>query len=79
MIFQRFELFPHLTALENVALAPQVRLGQSRSGALETAKDYLNRVGLSQHADKYPRMLSGGQQQRVAIARALAVEPKVLL
>ncbi|MEY2988335.1 MAG: hypothetical protein RJB13_1856 [Pseudomonadota bacterium] len=79
MIFQRFELFPHLNALENVALAPHLRLGQSRSRALETARDYLNRVGLSQHAEKYPRMLSGGQQQRVAIARALAVEPKVLL
>lgn len=79
MIFQRFELFPHLTALENVALAPHLRLGQSRNRAMETAKDYLNRVGLSDHAEKYPKMLSGGQQQRVAIARALAVEPKVLL
>lgn len=79
MIFQRFELFPHLTALENVALAPHLRLGQTRTQALETAKDYLSRVGLSYHTDKYPKMLSGGQQQRVAIARALAVEPKVLL
>lgn len=79
MIFQRFELFPHLTALENVALAPHLRLGLSRGRAKEIAKEYLGRVGLSQHAEKYPKMLSGGQQQRVAIARALAVEPKILL
>lgn len=79
MIFQRFELFPHLTALENVALAPQVRHKLSRTQAHELANDTLDRVGLLKHADKYPKMLSGGQQQRVAIARALAVRPKILL
>lgn len=79
MIFQRFELFPHLTALENVALAPHLRLNLSKSDALEKAHVLLKRVGLTAHEKKYPRMLSGGQQQRVAIARALAVEPKILL
>lgn len=79
MIFQRFELFPHLSAIENVALVPYLRCGLNRSDAQRRAKDLLTRVGLASHADKYPRMLSGGQQQRVAIARALAVEPKILL
>lgn len=79
MIFQRFELFPHLNALENVALAPHLRCGLNRTDALERARKLLDRVGLGDHANKYPRMLSGGQQQRVAIARALAVDPKILL
>jgi ABC-type polar amino acid transport system ATPase subunit len=79
MIFQKFELFPHMNALENVALAPHLRLNLSRLEALERAEALLNRVGLNAHRLKYPRMLSGGQQQRVAIARALAVEPKILL
>lgn len=79
MIFQRFELFPHLSALENVALAPHLRLNLTKQEALERAHTLLKRVGLDAHEKKYPRMLSGGQQQRVAIARALAVEPKILL
>lgn len=79
MIFQRFELFPHLTAVENIALAPRVRLGKDKSEALETAHTLLQKVGLESHGNKFPRMLSGGQQQRVAIARALAVQPKILL
>ncbi|MEN9528407.1 MAG: hypothetical protein RI932_280 [Pseudomonadota bacterium] len=79
MIFQKFELFPHMNALENVALAPHLRLNLSRREALERAEALLERVGLGAHRLKYPRMLSGGQQQRVAIARALAVEPKILL
>lgn len=79
MIFQRFELFPHLTALENVILGPQLVLGKSSQEAKRIASHFLDRVGLSAHMDKYPRNLSGGQQQRVAIARALAIQPKVLL
>ncbi len=79
MIFQKFELFPHLTALENVALAPHLRLNISKQQALSQAAELLKKVGLSAHEGKYPRMLSGGQQQRVAIARALAVRPKILL
>ncbi|MEY4065993.1 MAG: hypothetical protein RIR26_2201 [Pseudomonadota bacterium] len=79
MIFQRFELFPHLNALENIALAPRVRLGKSKEEAFETAHALLKKVGLEAHGSKFPRMLSGGQQQRVAIARALAVQPRILL
>lgn len=79
MIFQRFELFPHLTALENVALVPHLRCGLNRTDAARMAQELLKRVGLRDHSDKFPRMLSGGQQQRVAIARALAVEPQILL
>jgi ABC-type polar amino acid transport system ATPase subunit len=79
MIFQRFELFPHLTALENIALVPHLRCGLNRVDATSKARALLARVGLSAHENKYPKMLSGGQQQRVAIARALAVEPKILL
>ncbi|MCP2253355.1 polar amino acid transport system permease protein [Prauserella aidingensis] len=78
MVFQRFNLFPHRTAVENVLLAPTaLRLPDAvdRAGAL----DLLERVGLREHADKYPHQLSGGQQQRVAIARAIAMNPKVLL
>lgn len=79
MIFQRFELFPHLNAEDNVALVPHLRCGLNRTDALRRARELLARVGLSEHAHKFPKMLSGGQQQRVAIARALAVEPQVLL
>lgn len=79
MIFQRFELFAHLTALENVALAPQLVLGQSKDQAMAEALTLLDRVGLKEHAYKFPRALSGGQQQRVAIARSLAMKPKALL
>ena len=79
MIFQRFELFQHLTAIENVAIGPRHILGKSKDESLEIARQLLQRVGLNQHGFKYPRSLSGGQQQRVAIARALAIQPNVLL
>jgi len=79
MVFQQFNLFPHMTVLDNVTLGPiKVRkLGRKR--AEELAQELLAKVGLSEKADVYPRQLSGGQQQRVAIARALALNPKVLL
>ncbi|KAB8033773.1 amino acid ABC transporter ATP-binding protein [Fluviispira multicolorata] len=79
MIFQRFELFPHMTAIENVALGPNLVLGKSKDESYKMAKDLLARVGLANHMDKFPKGLSGGQQQRVAIARALAINPKILL
>lgn len=79
MVFQQFNLFPHLTAVENVSVAPVKVLGRRRKDAEVTARALLERVGLTAHADKYPAQLSGGQQQRVAIARALAMEPSVLL
>jgi polar amino acid transport system permease protein len=78
MVFQGFNLFPHLTALENVVEAPLAH-GASRPQAIADARELLARVGLADKADVYPRQLSGGQQQRVAIARALALKPKVLL
>lgn len=79
MVFQNFNLFPHLTAIENIVEAP-IALGRlSKSEANELAVSLLARVGLKEKADHYPRQLSGGQQQRVAIARALALKPKVLL
>ncbi|MDX3730919.1 amino acid ABC transporter ATP-binding protein [Streptomyces caniscabiei] len=78
-VFQNFNLFPHLTVLENVAAAPVAtgKLGRTQAGAL--ARELLDRVGLADKADAYPRQLSGGQQQRVAIARALALRPGVIL
>ena len=79
MIFQRFELFPHLTALENVSLGPKDVLKKDNQTATKMALELLERVGLKDHAYKYPKNLSGGQQQRVAIARALSVNPKILL
>ena len=79
MVFQSFNLFPHLTALRNVALGPLRVRGLSRQHADLRATELLAKVGLAGHAHKLPAQLSGGQQQRVAIARALALEPKVLL
>ena len=79
MVFQNFNLFPHLTALENVAEAPRATGRLSKADAASTARDFLARVGLADRADDYPKRLSGGQQQRVAIARALAMEPKLML
>ena len=79
MVFQQFNLFPHLTVGENVMLAPQVVKKTSRTEAEKVARQMLERVGLAEKFDAYPERLSGGQQQRVAIARALAMSPKVLL
>jgi general L-amino acid transport system ATP-binding protein len=79
MVFQQFNLFPHMTALRNVALAPMRVRGLSKQAAEERAMKLLDRVGLTDQAQKYPAQLSGGQQQRVAIARTLALEPKALL
>ncbi|WP_226774108.1 amino acid ABC transporter ATP-binding protein [Arthrobacter sp. ES1] len=79
MVFQRFNLFPHLTAVENITLAPIRVKGLSKSKATERARELLDRVGLGDRADAYPAHLSGGQQQRVAIARALAMDPKLML
>ncbi len=79
MIFQDFQLFPHLTALENVMEAPLQVLGKGRAEAQTQAKELLARVGLAERANHLPRQLSGGQKQRVAIARALAMEPRGLL
>jgi polar amino acid transport system ATP-binding protein len=79
MVFQSFNLFPHLDALGNVALSPIVVKGLSKSEARERARRLLNRVGLADKEHSYPAQLSGGQQQRVAIARALAMEPHVML
>uniref|UniRef100_UPI001F481967 amino acid ABC transporter ATP-binding protein n=1 Tax=Fuscibacter oryzae TaxID=2803939 RepID=UPI001F481967 len=79
MVFQNFNLFPHLTVLENLIEAPRAARGLNRAEAEELARGLLARVGLADKADAYPRQLSGGQQQRVAIARTLALKPKVLL
>ena len=79
MVFQRFNLFPHMTALENIIEAPMRVKHVSKSEAVERAKELLARVGLADKADSYPAHLSGGQQQRVAIARALAMDPKLML
>lgn len=79
MVFQRFNLFPHKTALENTMIAPMHVLGKSKEEAREKGIELLNRVGLGDKLDAYPGSLSGGQQQRVAIARALAMEPKTIL
>ncbi|MEV0601420.1 amino acid ABC transporter ATP-binding protein [Streptomyces sp. NPDC050315] len=78
-VFQNFHLFPHLTVLENITEAPVSALKKPRKDAEATARRLLERVGLADKADAYPKQLSGGQQQRVAIARALALEPKLLL
>jgi polar amino acid transport system ATP-binding protein len=78
-VFQTFNLFPHLTAIENIVEAPISALGRPRADAYRKARELLDRVGLSDKAGAYPRQLSGGQQQRVAIARALALDPKLVL
>ncbi|MCH6264175.1 amino acid ABC transporter ATP-binding protein [Neobacillus citreus] len=79
MVFQQFNLFPHLTVLENVIEAPMHALKKSKAEAIESALTLLDKVGLKDKKDVYPRKLSGGQQQRVAIARALAINPKIML
>jgi polar amino acid transport system ATP-binding protein len=78
-VFQQFNLFPHLSALDNVCLAPMKAAGKKRKDAKQQALALLDRVGLASKANSYPQQLSGGQQQRVAIARALAMEPPVML
>ena len=79
MVFQLFNLFPHLTALENITLAQQVVRKRKRKEAEEIAHEQLDKVGIGEKWDCYPSQLSGGQQQRVAIARALAMDPKIML
>ena len=79
MVFQQFNLFPHMTVLENCTLAPMKVRGVSKAEAEKTARKYLARVRIPEQADKYPAQLSGGQQQRVAIARALCMNPKIML
>jgi len=79
MVFQQFNLFPHLTVLDNLCLAPVLVRKRSKAEVREQALALLQRVGIAEQADKYPGQLSGGQQQRVAIARALCMEPRILL
>jgi polar amino acid transport system ATP-binding protein len=79
IVFQAYNLFPHMTVLQNVTLAPRKVLGRSRPQAEASARDLLERIGLLDKADEYPDRLSGGQQQRVAIARALAMSPRLML
>jgi polar amino acid transport system ATP-binding protein len=79
MVFQQFNLYPHMTVLENITLAPVKVRKQSREDAERTARDLLEKVGIAEKANQYPAQLSGGQQQRVAIARALAMQPKIML
>ncbi len=79
MVFQSFELFPHITVLDNLTIAPRQVLKKSKDQAIAKAEQLLEQVGLQSQGDKFPRQLSGGQQQRVAIARALAMEPIVML
>ena len=79
MVFQHFNLFPHLTILDNLTLAPEWVYNKPKKEAVETAMHYLDRVGIANQADKYPNQLSGGQQQRVAIARALCKSPDIML
>ena len=79
MVFQRFNLFPHMTAIQNVVLAPEIVRKTNKAEARKIGLELLEKVGLSDKADEFPDRLSGGQQQRVAIARALAMKPKIML
>lgn len=79
MVFQHFNLYPHMKVIDNITLAPVKVLGIPKQEAAETARYYLKKVGISDKADAYPSQLSGGQQQRVAIARGLAMKPKIML
>ena len=79
MVFQHFNLFPHLTVCENITIAPCKLLGMTKAEAEETAMELLDRVGLADKRDAYPRQLSGGQKQRIAIARSLAMKPDMML
>jgi polar amino acid transport system ATP-binding protein len=79
IVFQAFNLFPHMTVMQNITLAPRKTRGMSKQEARTQARDLLKRIGLEDKADEYPDRLSGGQQQRVAIARALAMSPKLML
>ena len=79
MVFQQFNLFPHLTVLENLTLAPTLVRGRPKAQVEQQARELLERVGICEQADKFPGQLSGGQQQRVAIARSLCMEPRILL
>ena len=79
MVFQHFNLFPHVTVLKNMTIAPMKLLGKSKEEAEKKARELLERVGLGDRADAYPSQLSGGQKQRVAIVRALCMEPEVML
>lgn len=79
MVFQSFNLFPHMTILDNLTLGPIRNRGMDRAAARALAMEYLNKVRISEQADKYPPQLSGGQQQRVAIARALCMQPRIML
>ena len=79
MVFQQFNLFPHLSVLDNCTLAPMRVKGQDSQSAIDIAMHYLTRVNIAEKANQYPHQLSGGQQQRVALARALAMEPEIML
>ena len=79
MVFQQFNLFPHLTVLDNLTLGPMRSRGANKQQAQATAMEYLERVRIPDQANKYPSQLSGGQQQRVAIARSLCMKPKIML
>ncbi|WP_085489521.1 amino acid ABC transporter ATP-binding protein [Paraburkholderia susongensis] len=79
IVFQQYNLFPHLTVEQNITLAPRLAKSLSKEAAREMARDAIKRVGLADKADHYPEQLSGGQQQRAAIARSLAMQPKVML